>query len=496
MELNLRENMLSEDADDDIESHDDLEDDLVIMRFETEKHLKQFRDLIYTVERLCAIFTCCNILLFWSSSPWKLQGPRSQIDAIILSIDVALLDVSSAFFVVCGALCALVFDAVKKDQSVVYEPTESSILQNFKDKSFKDLISRVIVLWNINGAGRIILIDVMLDIFLSTNIGILLHVLCNALYNDFEIVFDFKNWIYNAFVAVTAFNVFDASPTVGLHLVNFQSWLPCILIWCVVLLPNISWSIDRIVNKFGIDDLRIMTICNILSVCLVTLMSKLQQEKNIAYISFNSLFYRVLEFSIGINLYRMYILDDVLVHMCARLLHIITEKILMVFLMMWTLHIGCRNAKSDLEEQQTCARLYFFSNCLPSLSLPPLFGNFLGCVLTMDSFHTHTCMGSISRCRNQVTSIMFACPISILVRLAMAVNFEKTTVHVNDEMFFSFVSFGVLCLWVIMYNDMRCFLRKQVLRLAKSDRVNARVKFCFVNMELKSNVLPEQDVDF
>ena len=495
MEPGLEANELIDDVEEnELESHDDLEDDVVIMRFETERHLKQFRDMIYTMERLCAMFTCCNILLFWSSAPWKLKGARSQIDSIIFSIDVALLDISSAIFVVCGGLCGLVFDAVRKDQKVVYEPTESNLMLLVKNKQIKDLIARVIVVWNIDNAGKIILIDFMLDIFLSGNVCILLHVLCNALYGDFEIVVDLKNLIYNAFVTLTAFNVFDASPTQGLHLVNFPCWLPCMLIWCVFLFPNISWSIDRVVGKFGNDGLRIMTICNVLSVALVTLMSKLQHEKNIAYISLNSPFYRVLEFTIGVNLYRMYMSDDILVHMCARLLHAITEKILFAFVLMWSLQIGCRRDMS--EQDNTCPKLYFFNSCLPALSLPPWLGMVLGIVLAMDSLHAHACMGSIFRCRDRVTGIMFACPVSILVRLAMAVNFEKTTVHVNDEMFFVFVSFGVLCLWIIVYNDVRSFLRKQILSLLKSDRVNARIKFCFVNMELKHNLLPQLDVDY
>ena len=125
----MEENELIDNVEEnELESHDDLEDDVVIMRFETERHLKQFRDMIYTMERLCAMFTCCNILLFWSSFPWKLKGARSQIDSIIFSIDVALLDISSAIFVVCGGLCGLVFDAVRKDQNVIYEPTESNFM--------------------------------------------------------------------------------------------------------------------------------------------------------------------------------------------------------------------------------------------------------------------------------------------------------------------------------------------------------------------------------
>lgn len=468
--------------------------DVIVLRFIGDAHMQQFRDFLFTIERQFLMLIWCSILIFWSSAPWKTEH-ESQIDSLIATINVVLLDVTSSTFVVLGALTALLYEILHRDQVILYERTNHvTFTMDLKNKDWQSLLSRVVVMWRVHGCGHIIWIDTAIDVFGGIVISMLLHVPCQVLYNDFKFTLNAKSLLYNAWVSMTALNGFDTNAHDGMHLSNFGAVVPCMMLWCLALAPNIFYNVDCVQKKLGHDGQRIYCICNVVGVVLVTLISKFQHEKNIAYISFNSFLYHILEFSIGINLYRIYMHDDVLLHMCARVVAILIDKLLLGLMCVWLLHIGHRTISNDGVTHNNCARMYFFDDCLSGWSLAPATGCVLGIILVLDSMETHSTRGSIARCREKMTSMLFACPACMLVRIATAVNFEKTSSHAS-EFLFAFISYGVLILWGLVYKDMRLNVRIFICKVLRLQDVPQHLRFACVNTASNSALTEIQDVD-
>lgn len=455
---------------------------LVTLRFQSHADKQRLRDLLFSLERVCALGTVCAVLMFWSSVPW--QGAISQLDAVLTVADVAAVDLSSAAFMLAGALGAMLVRAAERDNAPLADSAPPAPHADPAPRA--EIITRAlrclqsVPRWRASCTAALFLCDVWLDSLLSGLAAVLLAVALESTYGDAAIKPGAAPVCASVLEAVTMLHAADTTPLGTFHGANPSAWLVRTLAWCVLTLPLGLAGAESVRARFGVAGLRALLISDIAAVVLLASFGRLALHRSVLYASLHSLFYRSLEFSVGVHIEALCTAEDNTLAMCLRVLATVSEKLLLVIACAWSTHVGRTYAAAG---QALCPRMYAFANCLPHFWPLPLPGIALGAVLVADSWHTHQCVGSVGRLRRCLTAVFFAWPMCQAVRLAAAINFAPGAAR-GSEALLAFLSMAALALLVPAYQTLKTPLRLALYNLtlrASCGQCPTVVRFQFVS---------------
>lgn len=293
-----------------------------------------------------------------------------------------------------------------------------------------------------------------LDSLLCGVAALVLAQALNATYGDAQPPTGFAQATASLLEGITMLHVTDATPEGNFHGANPPAWLPRTLAWCAITLPCAAVGAEAVRARFALAGLRASLASNVAAIVLLAVFGRVAHERCVLYVSLHSLFYRSLEFTVGVHLEALYAAEDVTCRMCLRVFAALSERLLLALGCAWVLNIG----RTYVQEAKTlCARMYAFDTCLPPAWPVPLPGVALGCVLVADSLQTHLCVGSIFRLRRCCTAMFWAWPVCQTVRLAAAVNFEPGSASGN-EAFLNILSAAALGLFVPAYHTLQPYV--------------------------------------
>ena len=410
----------------------------VIISFEDEESEFKFWGLTQAVTQLGLCFLFCTSM---SSCSSLYTGNPSHIDSVLLTFDILTVDISSAFFVVCGFVDAFVYSSVN---------------------------------WNVFQNIRFtLLMPILTDLWLSGVASIIFGSLHQLLIHRMHFIdIPFTLWEH-----ATGLRIFDVQQQGNhAHSMNVSVWPVQCFIWCLFSVhPTIEGN-KFLCKQFGNVGHYIVMVMAVCGVVLFTLFGMLHSTSNIFYANASNCTYRTLEFNLGIHFFYLLSIEDVIATNILNLLCMSHQGICFVFVCIWWSEVGIA-PPSHTEE--VCLRLYWQNQCLRDHHAFLLRGCCLGITLisifaTQDeSLQVITCvkikqqnrllMGINSCC----TAVCFAWPAFQCVQLILQISFGHTLIQANMALVsilqLFFLAFGTLIYRSFVQPQCMCWVEHTVM---------------------------------
>jgi len=362
-----------------------------------EPGLVQFnREPLMNVFGVVVCFFLCSSAITLCSSDYS--GPGSRLDAVIVTYDVAFIDVMSAMFVLSGFTWSWVYVNTPKD--------EFTVLQQYG-------------LWS-----------VYIDLVISS----LLSVLIGSIYNLINARFHVLDVVATLIEGFTGVRCLDYNQDKNhWHSLNVASWPVQSLMWCVITAPGTYTFNTRITERFGARGYYIISVLSIFGVLIFTVFGVMHSDTNIFYSNATSFTYRTMEFNLGVHFYFLVYREEVCSHVLWGFLHHFRGVIYMLFFCIWWSEVG---VMASPRGEDVCLRLYYMNNCLPGHHVFMLRGCILGlCMITSLPDMVDQVNASVAHmiptARALCTSVCFCWPVFLTTKIVLDISFGEESVNSN-----------------------------------------------------------------
>lgn len=336
--------LLDSDADSTISNEPHTQDGniwdhTIAFAFEDEGSESTFYGLISVLNVLALCFVVCMSLTICSS---RYTVHESALDPIMLMVDIFLVDISSAFFVMSGFMCAFIYSSIGE-----------MAFQSFRGQ---------------------MLIFIFVDLWLSGICSVLFGSITALIQHEFH----FHNVFFTVFEHATSLRLFDVHQSLDApHNMNVGSWPVQCLVWCL-LTVHVTYSGNNFLReKFGHIGSYAIMVSAVCGIVLFTLFGMLHSRSNIFYANATNFTYRTLEFNLGIHFFYLINMNEVIATTLMRLVHQSSRGILFLFLCIWWSEIGSsvESPSSTVDHASTdgggleshsniCLRMYPRNQCL------------------------------------------------------------------------------------------------------------------------------------
>lgn len=407
----------------------------LIITFEDEESEFKFWGLTQTVTQLAFFYLVCTSM---SSCSSLYTGNPSLIDSVLLTFDIVTVDISSAFFVVCGFVAAFVYSSVNWD---VFQSIRFTILMH-----------------------------IMTDLWLSGVATVIFGSLYQLLIHRMHFIdIPFTLWEH-----ATSLRIFDVQQQGNhAHSMNVSVWPVQCLFWCLFSVhPTIEGN-KFLCKKFGNVGHYIVMIMAVCGVVLFTLFGMLHNTSNIFYANATNCTYRTLEFNLGIHFFYLLSIEDVIATNLLSLVSMSHQGICFVFVCIWWSELGIT---PPLQTEAVCLRLYWQNQCLRDHHAFLLRGCCLGITLICifatrdESLQIVTCVKTklqhrlLTQINSCCTAVCFAWPAFQCVQLILQISFGQTIIQANMALV-SILQLFFLALGTLMY---RSFVQPQCILAVES----------------------------
>ena len=415
--------LLTSDADSTISNEpDDHEDgtwdNSIVFNFEDKGSEATFYGLINILNMLAVCFIACMSCTICSS---KYTVHESALDPIMLMVDIFVVDISSAFFVMSGFMCAFIYSSIG---AVAFRTFRGQML-----------------------------IFIFVDLWLSGICAVLFGSITALIRHEFK----FRDVLFTIFEHATALRLFDVKQSLDApHTMNVGSWPVQCLVWCLLTVHATYSGNDFLRAKFGHVGSYAIMVSAVCGVVLFTLFGMLHSRSNIFYANSTNFTYRTLEFNLGIHFFYLINMNEVIATTLMRLVHQSSRGILFLFVCIWWSEIGSTvklpgSAVAHTSTQggdpnsssQICLRMYPRNQCLRDHHAFLLRGCCLGITL-ISTFAHETCAtmslqsSDLVRNRHRLTlvtvystAVTFCWPAYEVIQLIFQITFSEQLIERN-----------------------------------------------------------------
>lgn len=364
-----------------------------------EPGLVQFnREPIINVFGVVVCFFLCSSAITLCSSNYS--GPGSRMDAVVITYDVAFIDVMSALFVLSGFTWSWVYVNTPKD--------DFTVLQHYG----------------------------LLSLYIDLTLSSVLSVLIGSIYNLINANFHALDVIATLIEGFTGVRCLDYSQDKNhWHSLNVASWPVQSLMWCIITAKATYTFNAKITERFGARGYYIISVLSIFGVLIFTIFGVMHSDTNIFYSNATSFTYRTMEFNLGLHFYFLVCQDEVCSHVLWGFLHHFRGVIYMLFVCIWWSEVGVAVSPFD-ENEEVCLRLYYMNNCLPGHHVFMLRGCILGLAMItslpdMADQVEASVVHMIPTARALCTAISFCWPVYMTTKIVLDISFGKDAVNSN-----------------------------------------------------------------
>jgi len=319
----------------------DLWDSAIVFHFEDKCSEATFYALISTLNILALCFIICMSCSICSS---YYTMRESMLDPIMLMLDIFLVDVSSAFFVVSGFTCAFIYSSIG--------------VQAFR--TFRMQMH----------------VFIFIDLYLSGLCSILIGSITALLKHEFK----FQDVAFTLFEQCTALRLFDVKQSLqAFHNMNVGSWPVQCFVWCLMTVHMTYSGNNLFRSKFGSMGSHAIMVSAVCGIVLFTLFGMLHNKSNIFYANATNFTYRTLEFNLGIHFFYLLNMNESIATTLMRFVHQSSRGVLFLFICIWWSEIGSSynanlvsdtssadtsNSSHASNSTQVCLRMYPKNQCL------------------------------------------------------------------------------------------------------------------------------------
>ena len=410
------------DDHNDDHNHNDRDDDVwnntVVFKFEDKTSEATFYALINVLNWLAICFIACMSCTICSSN---YTVHDSALDPIMLMVDIFLVDISSAFFVMSGFVCAFIYSSIGV-----------SAFQTFR---------------------RQIIMFIFVDLWLSGIFAVLFGSLSALIRHQFK----FEDVLFTLFEHTSALRLFDIKQSLDApHTMNLGSWPVQCLVWCLLTVHATYSGNEFLQAKFGYIGSYAIMVSAVCGIVLFTLFGMLHNHSNIFYANSTNFTYRTLEFNLGIHFFYLINMNEVIATTLMRLVHQSSRGILFLFLCIWWSEIGSTvklsspvmsdkmtKEKHPDSASQICLRMYPRNQCLRDHHAFLLRGCCLGITLISSFAHDNYAASSLkssdsSRNKHTLTmvtvystAVTFCWPAYEAIQLIFQITFSEQLIERN-----------------------------------------------------------------
>ena len=280
----------------------DLWDNAVVFHFEDKCSEAMFYSLIGTLNILALCFIVCMSCSICSS---YYTMRESMLDPIMLMLDIFVVDVSSAFFVMSGFTCAFIYSSIGVE-------------------AFRTL-------------RRTMHVFIFVDLYLSGLCSILIGSITALLKHEFKL----QDVVFTLFEQSTALRLFDVKQSLqAMHNMNVGSWTVQCFVWCLMTVHMTYSGNNLFRSKFGSIGSHAIMVSAVCGIVLFTLFGMLHNKSNIFYANATNFTYRTLEFNLGIHFFYLLSMNESIATTLMRFVHQSSRGILFLFICIWWSEIG------------------------------------------------------------------------------------------------------------------------------------------------------------
>ena len=351
----------------------DLWDNAVVFHFEDKCSEAMFYSLIGTLNILALCFIVCMSCSICSS---YYTMRESMLDPIMLMLDIFVVDVSSAFFVMSGFTCAFIYSSIGVE-------------------AFRTL-------------RRTMHVFIFVDLYLSGLCSILIGSITALLKRQFRL----QDVVFTLFEQSTALRLFDVKQSLqAMHNMNVGSWPVQCFVWCLMTVHMTYSGNNLFRSKFGSIGSHAIMVSAVCGIVLFTLFGMLHNKSNIFYANATNFTYRTLEFNLGIHFFYLLSMNESIATTLMRFVHQSSRGILFLFICIWWSEIGSSynpnlnsgpvlgsvpspSSADTSNSTQICLRMYPRNQCLRDHHAFLLRGCCLGITLISTFAYEHADAGS------------------------------------------------------------------------------------------------------
>ena len=400
--------------------------------------------------RLCVIFTSihtisASVSFFSSMYPVLIKDEQqthtrnSTVDAFVLTSNIMEIDISSAFFVLCGFFCAYtVTNLNSENMGVLYS---------------------------------VIAINILVDVWLATLISIVFGSLFHVLRGTFAA----HNVLLTFIEGLTCLRTLELNQSPEkMHSLNPTSWPVMCLLYCFLVTPWTMSSNKRLHSCYPKAGLTMLIVNSLLPIVTISLFALLHEDTNIFFINSTHFGYRILEFNLGICFFTcIQTYPHASTHFTYAVKYLYVA-VICTFLLTWWAQLGT----PVVSYYGTCIRMYYFSPCIKVHHGLLMRGCFLGVtlishivlsikqpvVLPQEVDEALSTRHGILLA-NSMSTVVFIWPMCYVVHILLELNFNESLVQENASIFVLIVpcmTWGLCLLW---NRTWKCLVADSMLRI-------------------------------
>ena len=300
----------------------EAEEPEVCIRFEDEEDGARFVRVLVTLQWCMLVYIMATAVTICSSNYTK---HASKMDAVLLTMDIMTIDISSCFFVLGGYVSTYVYSSVGHE--MWGEVRKRVVAQQFG------------------------------NMWVSTVLCLLFGSIDKALKHRLHA----KDAVLTLVEGITGLRVFDAKQSVDEpHTFNVSMWPVQSFVWCLLSVHGTYRTNEYLRSKFGDVANYIISGMGLCGITLFTLFGMLHSNTNVFYVNATSIMYRMLEFNLGVHAFYLLERSYTLLVGLTRILAQIQPVMYAVFVATWWSEIGV----TGQTDTKICLRLYPRNNCL------------------------------------------------------------------------------------------------------------------------------------
>ena len=371
------------------------------LRFQMFIAMSCFFVYLYMIDS-CVMFFSSLYPVFGAQNPS--QNRTSAVDFLLVTSHICAIDITSAFFVLCGFFAAYTYE-------------------NVPAADHADL-------------RKLIAVYALIDVWLAGLLTLLVSSVFHLVRHSFRAVDVALTTLENVF----CLRVFDVhQDSARWHSMNPSAWPVLCLFWATLLTSFTMQGNERLRRCHQTAGLVIQWVNACGPILIISLFALVHDNSNVFYMNASNVGYRVLEFNLGICMYSLMSTRPELFWRLAGVASSTCPYVMATFVLVWWAQLGAAVQQQDTQHT-SCIRMYHFSPCIEMHHGFLMRGCILGVVLvcrvlmsTEDEMHRlATCVVFDAHALPAAMSaVLLTWPACYLVHLLLEVNFGLQLVHDN-----------------------------------------------------------------